>query len=514
MANATSVTAKSTMPAGPMVALRQKLDDLAQLKSALAALQWDKEVMMPVKGNGPRAAMLAYLAGDIHEKSTSKEFRALIDEARAAAEAKSLTPQDAAIVREVWREVSRQEKLPVEFVKELTQVTSEAHHTWIDARKKKDFQLFAPQLRKIVELKKREAELVGFSASPYDALLDTFEPYATTAEIAVTLGNLRNFLTPFLTKIRSAKKPVSTAAIEGDFDVQKQKAFCTLAIRRIGYDFDAGRLDTSAHPFSTTFHPLDTRITTRYSSGELMQSIGGAIHETGHALYDQGLPVAYFGTPLCEAVSMGIHESQSRLWENLVGKSRAFWTYFYPLLQGEFPAELGDVTPEEFYRAIHAVGRSLIRVESDEVSYNLHIILRFEMEKALIEGEIDVAELPAIWNAKMKELLDLEVPDDGVGVLQDVHWSSGLIGYFPTYSLGNLYSAQFFAQAKRDIPALDEAMARGEFGALVKWLREKIHVHGKFYSAGELVEHVTGEKLNSKYFVEYIAQKYGEIYEL
>jgi carboxypeptidase Taq len=245
-----------------------------------------------------------------------------------------------------------------------------------------------------------------------------------------------------------------------------------------------------------------------------MQSVSGVIHETGHALYEQGLPAARFGTPLAEAGSLGIHESQSRLWENLVGKSRAFWIYFYPLLQKEFPVPLRNLSLESFYRAINAVEPSFIRVEADEVTYNLHIILRFEIERALVEGDIGVEDLPRIWNSKMKELLTLDVPDDSLGVLQDVHWSGGMIGYFPTYSLGNLYSAQFFAAAKRDLPTLDDEMARGEFGKLLQWLREKIHVHGKMYSARELVKNATDEKLNSKYFADYISGKYGEIYEL
>ena len=495
-------------------AFEQKLNDIAQLKSALAVLNWDKDVVMPPKGSGPRAAMLGYLAGELHEKVLATEFRDMLRDAKAAADANELSPGDRAIVREVWRDVSREEKLPVEFVKELTQVTSEAYHVWMDARTKKDFRLFAPHLTKIVELKRREAALVGFAQSPYDALVDTFEPYATTEEIAAALGDLRNFLAPFLVKIKNSKAKVSRDAIAGDFDIEKQKAFCTRAAKQIGYDFDAGRLDVSAHPFSTSFHPLDARITTRYNRSEFMQSIGGVIHETGHALYEQGLPAAHFGTPLAEAVSLGIHESQSRLWENLVGKSRAFWTYFYPMLQEEFPAPLRNVSLETFYRAINTVKPSLIRVEADEVTYNLHIILRFEIEVALVDGKIAVEELPRIWNAKVKEFLGLDVPDDSLGVLQDVHWSGGMIGYFPTYSLGNLYSAQFFAAAKRDIPFLDDEMTRGEFGNLLKWLREKIHVHGKFYSAQELAKNATGGKLNSKYFADYISKKYGEIYEL
>jgi carboxypeptidase Taq len=494
-------------------AFQQKLTDIAQLKSAIAVLNWDKDVFMPPKGSGPRAEMLSYLAGELHDKVLAKEFRDLLSEAKAASDANQLSPGEHAIVREVWRDVSREEKLPLEFVKELTQVTSEAYHVWMDARKKKDFKLFAPHLTKIVALKRREADLVGFEGSPYDALLDTFEPYATTQEISAALGELKNFLTPFLVKIKDSKVKLQRDSIAGDFDIEKQKAFCARAAKQIGYDFDAGRLDVSAHPFSTSFHPLDSRITTRYSRSEFMESISGVIHETGHALYEQGLPAAEFGTPLAEAVSLGIHESQSRLWENLVGKSRPFWIYFYPFLQKEFPAALQNISLESFYRVMNAVEPSFIRVEADEVTYNLHVILRFEIERALIEDGLDVAELPRIWNSKMKELLMVDVPDDSLGVLQDVHWSGGMIGYFPTYSLGNLYSAQFFAAARRDIPALDDEMARGEFSNLLQWLREKIHVHGKFYSARELVKNATGEPLNSKHFAAYITRKYGEIYE-
>ena len=493
---------------------RQRLVDIAQLKSAAAVLNWDKDVFMPPKGSAPRAAMLAYLAGEIHNRVLSEEFRGLLGEAKAAADANELSPADRVIVREVSRDVSREEKLPVEFVKELTQLTSEAYHVWIDARKKREFALFAPYLTKIVALKRREADLVGFKRSAYDALLDTFEPYATTEEVAAALGDLRAFLVPFLAKIRNSKMKVSRDVIAGDFDMEKQKAFCILVAKKIGYDFDAGRLDVSAHPFSTSFHPQDSRITTRYDRSNFMQSIGGVVHETGHALYEQGLPAEQFGTPLGEAVSLGIHESQSRLWENLVGKSRAFWTYFYPQLQQTFPNPLQHVSLDSFYRAINLVQPSFVRVEADEVTYNLHIILRFEIEVALIEGSIAVEDLPRIWNSKVKEFLSLDVSDDALGVLQDVHWSGGMIGYFPTYSLGNLYSAQFFAAARRDLPSFEDEMARGEFGKLLGWLREKVHAHGRTYPAQDLARNATGEQLNSKYFADYISRKYGEIYEL
>ncbi|HLJ24731.1 MAG TPA: carboxypeptidase M32 [Candidatus Acidoferrales bacterium] len=296
--------------------------------------------------------------------------------------------------------------------------------------------------------------------------------------------------------------------------MERQKIFAQAAGAAIGFDFDAGRLDETTHPFCSGHGPGDCRITTRYNEHHFNEAFFGVLHESGHGIYDQGLPHEHFGTPLGSATSLGIHESQSRLWENMVGKSRPFWIYFYPLLQKEFPSPLQNVPLETFYRSLNSVEPSFIRVEADEVTYNLHVILRFEIERALIEGDIAVGDLPNIWNSKMKELLMLDVPSDSLGVLQDVHWSGGMIGYFPTYSLGNLYSAQFFAAARRDLPKLDDEMARGEFGSLLKWLREKIHVHGKFYSAQELAKNATGEPLNSKYFAEYITRKFGEIYEL
>jgi carboxypeptidase Taq len=288
--------------------------------------------------------------------------------------------------------------------------------------------------------------------------------------------------------------------------------FNKFVVQKIGFDFDAGRLDTTTHPFATGLHPEDVRITTRYKEDDVLYSLGSAIHEAGHGLYEQGLPSEHFGTPLAEAVSLGIHESQSRMWENLIGKSEPFWKYFYPKLQKEFPEPFRKVSLKDFYRAINNVTPSLIRTEADEVTYNLHIILRFEIEKEMIEGSIDLKDLPNIWRAKMKEYFGISVPNDTLGVLQDVHWSTGLIGYFPTYSFGNLYSAQFFAAMKRDIPDAGKKIAAGKFEEIREWLRHHIHSRGKLYKAGALVKKVTGEPLRSAYFIDYLKQKYGRMY--
>ncbi|HSZ56772.1 MAG TPA: carboxypeptidase M32, partial [Tepidisphaeraceae bacterium] len=356
-----------------------------------------------------------------------------------------------------------------------------------------------------------EAEYVGYQNSPYDALLDTFEPYATTEEIATALGDLKNFLAPFLVKIKNSKVKINREVIAGNFDIEKQKAFCTMVAAKIGYDFDAGRLNVSAHPFSTSFHPLDARITTRYSASEFMQSISGVVHETGHALYEQGLPQEHYGTPLGGAISLGIHESQSRMWENLVGRDRAFWRHFLPLARQTFAEPLQGVTDEQWYFAINDIRPSLIRTEADEATYNLHVLLRFEIEQALLNDQLKPADLPEAWNQKMRQYLGVVPPDDARGCLQDIHWSGGAIGYFPTYTLGNLYAAQFFEQAATDIPGLDESFSRGDFAPLLGWLREKIHRHGKRFRAGELVRRVTGQDLSAEPLLRHLKRK-GELY--
>ena len=494
--------------------LKEKLLEIYHLGSALQVLHWDMEVFMPPKGTESRAKTIANLSGILHEKFTSKEFAAFLNKAKLQLDAGKLGDADSAIVREIWREFERQKKLPMGFVKEMAQVCSEGHNIWIEAKEKSDFKLFLPQLKKIVALKRKEAALVGFKKSPYDALLDTYEPYATSEEISMIFEDLKNFLVPFLKKIEKAKRKVDPNILKGNFPVDQQKQFDEEVAKKIGFDFEAGRLDTSVHPFSTGFHPSDVRITTRFREYDLLDSFYGVIHEAGHGLYEQGLNVDHFGTPLGEAISHGIHESQSRMWENNVARSKNFWKYFFPKLQKQFPKPFAKTKFDDFYRAINFVEPSLIRVEADEVTYSLHIILRFEIEKELIEGSIEVEDLPKIWNAKMKEYLGVKVPNDANGVLQDVHWSGGGVGYFPSYALGNLYAAQFYNTAKNDLIDLEKEIAAGEFGHLREWLRKKIHIHGKMYSADGLVREVTGEPLTSQYFIDYLKKKYGEIYNI
>ncbi|MFA5961113.1 MAG: carboxypeptidase M32 [Parcubacteria group bacterium] len=493
---------------------REKLAELYHLNSAITVLNWDQEVNMPTKGNELRAKTIANLSGILHDKFTSSDFSKLIKSAKKEMDAGKLNDENACIVREVWREFSREKKLPLAFVKELSETTSRSQMIWAKARKENNFKLFLPELKKIVALKRKEAELVGYAGSPYNALLDTYEPYMRVEEIEMIFDELKNFLIPFLAKIKKSKVKIDRKVLKGKFEIGKQIEFNKLIAGKMGFDFEAGRLDVSTHPFSTNFHAEDVRMTTRYDEKDIFSSLNSTIHESGHSLYEQGIKVENFGSPLGESISHGVHESQSRMWENLVGRGKNFWKYFYPKLIREFPGHFKKIKFEDFYRAINAVKPSLIRVDADEVTYNLHIILRFEIEKDLIEGSIEVEDLPKIWNDKMKEYFGVIVPNDALGVLQDVHWSGGNIGYFPTYTLGNLYSTQFYATAKKDILNLEKEIALGHLEHLREWLRKNIHIHGKLYSASELVKNITSEGLNGQYFIDYIKNKYSEIYKL
>ncbi len=494
--------------------LRERLADIAHLSAVAAVLNWDQEVMMPKKAADFRAQSVAALAGVLHAKFVAIDDDGLLTGLKALLDAKKLRGGDAVTVSETWRSFVREKKLPEKFVKEMAEVTSKAQTVWAEARASNDFKLFLPHLSRIVKLKRQEAEFVGYKVSPYDALLDSYEPDMATEDASRVLEDLKAFLVPFVKKIAASKKKISAKALKGNFPLEKQAAFNAYVASAIGFDFEAGRLDGSTHPFSTSFSPNDCRITTRYKKDDVMYAIGSTVHEAGHAMYEQGLPAAHFGTPLSQSVSLGIHESQSRMWENAVGKSREFWSYFYSKLKKAFPVPFGKLSLDGFYTAINAVKPSLVRTEADEATYNLHIILRFEIEREMIEGSIDLKDLPKIWDAKFQEYFGMKPPSDSLGVLQDVHWSCGYIGYFPTYSLGNLYAAQFYAAMEREIPDVKKKIAKGDFAPVKAWLNKNIHAHGKTYSADALVRKVTGEPLTSAYFTDYLQKKYGEIYGL
>lgn len=494
----------------PYRELIEQMKDIARLASVAQLLDWDQETYMPRRGVSARAEQAALVAGLVHERLVSEDIRRRLEDARVA-------QSDAtawANVREARRAYARAAKLPTDLVKEIAHSSSLAKEAWQEARKSNDFGRFAPLLGKLVELKRRVAELVGYEGEPYDALLDEFEPGAKTREIESIFADLRRQTVALLDRLRAGKAPDDTI-LRRMYPEPQQRLLSQRMAEAIGFDFERGRADVSVHPFCLTIGgPSDVRITTRYEERFLPSALFGTLHECGHALYEQGLPEDHLFEPIGEAVSLGVHESQSRLWENLVGRNRAFWTFHFPALTRLFPDALRGVTLDDFYRAINRVKPSLIRVEADEVTYNLHIILRFELERALFRGELAVADLPAAWNERMTRTVGVTPQRDADGCLQDIHWALGAFGYFPTYTLGNLYAAQFFEQARRDIPDLTDRIAANDHEALLSWLRTNIHQHGRQYRAHELVQRVTGSPLSCEPFVRYITRKCEEVYGL
>jgi carboxypeptidase Taq len=498
-----------------------RLLEIQRINSAASVLSWDQETNMPAGGGAARAEQIAVLQGIAHQKLVSEELAALlhrwIDPATGQPIEVGADGWDApstSLLREVWRDFSRAKKLPSDFVIRLSRECSLAQQTWTEAREDNDFKTFLPHVESLVAMKREEAGYLGYKVSPYDALLDTYEPGATIAQLAPLFDLLRTRLVPLLRRVTDSGETIDRSMLAQRFDPARQIEFGRLVLTAMGYDFEHGRLDLSAHPFTTSFHPTDVRVTTRVMEDDVASCLFSCIHEGGHGLYDQGLDPRYYGTPLGDSVSLGIHESQSRLWENCVGRSRAFWQFFYPILQRTFPDQLGQVDMESFYAAINRAQPSLIRVEADELTYNLHIMLRFEIERELIEGRVRANDLPAMWNEKMEEYLGIRPQHDADGVLQDVHWSMGAFGYFPTYTLGNLYAVQFFEQAKRELPAVERDIAAGQFLGLRRWLEQKIHRWGRMFTADNLCQRITGSSLDPEPFLRYVEQKYAELYRL
>ncbi len=483
--------------------------ELGDLGAALGLLEWDQEVMMPPRGVEGRARARATLAALVHDRVVDEELGGLIGELDATG---SGGPWAAANVREMKRQRDRAVKVPRQLVADLARESSLAQQAWVAARRDDDWARFAPHLVRLVDLKRREAEAVGYEAEPYDALLDEFEPGAKAAQLEGVFTELRRGLVPVLDALRGAPNPPDDALWRGDFAAADQDRLGRAVLAAMGYDFAAGRLDVSAHPFTQGFNPGDVRITTRYDEHDLQTGLYADMHEGGHALYELGLPAEHAGEPVGAAVSLGIHESQSRLWENLVGRSRPFVGWLRGHLAEIWPAVHARTDAEALYRAANTVQPSLIRIEADEVTYNLHIILRMEIERALVAGDVQVDDLPGLWREKVKTYLGLEVPTDREGVLQDIHWSFGLFGYFPTYALGNLYAAQLFAAARRHLPDLDEQMARGDLGNLLHWLRANVHGPGSLYRADELCVRVTGAPLSPEPFLAHVREKFGDVY--
>lgn len=486
------------------------LQKAADLNYASAVLGWDQEVYMPPKGAYFRGRQLATLASQAHELSTSEKLGNLLD---ALAGDKTLTASEHMNILRSKEDFDRNKKLSSAFVEEMSMLSSECFNTWIEARGKNDFSIFAPALGKMIALKRRQADLYGYKAHPYDALLDEYEKDATVAMLDPVFQGIKEQLPPILDKIKAAAQ-VDNSFFHGHFPKQSQWDFSVDVLKAMGYDFEAGRQDYAEHPFTTSFAATDVRITTRVDEHNYASLLWSTIHEGGHALYEQGLPEDQYGLPLGSPTSLGIHESQSRLWENCIGRSKDFWTGFFPQLQTYFPQQLCGITATGFYKACNRVEPSLIRTEADEVTYHFHVLIRYEIEKALIEGTLDPKDLAIAWNDLYKKYLGITPKDDKTGVLQDVHWSHGSFGYFPTYTLGSFYAAQFFAQANKEIPGMQTKTATRDFRELLQWLRMKIHRHGRYYNSEDLCQLVTGEKLNVGYFMSYIQEKYADVYGL
>ena len=491
------------------------LRDAALLGSCASVLSWDEQTFLPPAGAAHRAEQLAMLAGLTHERATSPRIGELLAELEQSGQLGEANSPRAVNVREARHAYDRVTKLPRSLVEELSRTTTLAQQAWVAARKKSDFAEFLPWLERMVGLKREQAAALGYGDGiPYDALLDEFEPGVSSAEISAIFVPLQDELVKLVAAIQESSRRPDVSLLTRRYPLDAQRRFAETAARAIGFDFEAGRLDVAPHPFCSGMGPGDCRLTTRYNEQHFPGAFFGALHEAGHGLYEQGLEKSAFGSPMGENVSLGIHESQSRLWENFVGRSRAFWQHFLAPATQAFPESLTGVNLDEWYAAINDVRPSFIRVEADEVTYNLHILLRFELEQPLISGDLHPADVPAVWNETFSRYFSLTPPDAARGCLQDIHWSGGLIGYFPTYSLGNMYAAQFYDAAQRDLGDLSTQFANGDFRPLLDWLRTNIHRRGKQFRANRLVQTVTGKPLSHQPLITHLHRKFDELYGL
>jgi len=498
--------------------MQQRVEDLKRLfgqvhdlNAAANVLEWDQETYMPDGAAEARAHQVATLRRLAHECFTADEVGTLLES--LATETQTLDPgtTQASLVRVGRRDYEKAVRIPASLVAAMAEAVARGKQAWREARATNTYAVFAPHLERLIELNVQKAEALGYNEHIYDALLDQFEEGMQASTVEAVFNALRAELVPIVHAIAEREIPEDNF-LHQRFDTQKQWDFGLEVIKDFGYDFRRGRLDRSAHPFTTAFSITDVRLTTRLDEQYLPTAFFGTLHECGHGLYEQGIDLTLNRTPLADGTSLGMHESQSRLWENLVGRSRVFWKHYYPRLQAFFPEQLAGISLETFYRGINRVRPSLIRVEADEVTYNLHIMLRFELEQSMLEGRVAVGELPERWRAKMEEYLGVCPETDADGVLQDIHWSLGALGYFPTYAFGNLMSVQLFEQACLDLPGLEDQMAEGQFDALLGWLRTNIHQYGRTLQAAEILKRITGEDLQAAPWLAYIREKYGKIY--
>jgi carboxypeptidase Taq len=493
--------------------LKLILGEVADLNAAMSLLGWDQQTYMPTGGSDDRGQQLATLGTIAHAKATSPEVGRLLEDLKSDLRGAEPSSEEAALVRVAARDFDKAVRVPPEFVAEQAIVTTRAFEAWHEARSKSDFSIFLPHLEKVVELVKRYISFFPPADHPYDTLLDDYEPGMKTADVRAIFDSLRPKQVGLIKAI-AGRPPINDKFLHRKYDEQKVWAFAAEITRSFGYDWSRGRMDKAPHPFETSFSSKDVRITNRYEPANPLATLFSAMHESGHAMYEQGIDPARDRTSLAHGASLGVHESQSRMWENLVGRSLPFWEFMYSRLKKTFASQLDGVGLKNFYRAINKVQPSMIRVNADEATYNLHIMLRLELEIAIVEGKIALKDLPEIWNGKMQDYLGITPTNDAEGVLQDVHWSYGSIGYFSTYALGNLISAQLWEKVRSDLGDLDAQIRKGQFDGLLTWLRENLHRYGRKYDPQDLVQRITGSKITPEPYVRYLTTKYSDIYGL
>lgn len=489
----------------PLMQLKKYSAELVDLHHTLALMQWDQEVRMPRRASEGRAGQFATLSGLVHRREVAPELGALLAEAERQKE--GLSVEDRALLRVMRRSYEQNVRLPEDFVAEFSRLTSQAQMSWLEAREQSEFAIFQPLLERLVVMARQQAEYLGYTDHPYDALLDLHEEGLSTDQVAGMFAELQAPLVALVKKFSGRLAPLSFTA---PFSLTGQEQFAEHLLVAMGFDFSRGCLARSAHPFSSTLGHHDRRITNRYAPKSL-DFIFGALHEGGHALYEQGIDERLAHSHLDDGVSLGIHESQSRFWENVVGRGRPFWQRFFPELQQAFPAQFAQTGLDDFVRGINAVTPGLIRVDADEVTYNLHVLIRFEIEKGLIEGSMEVADLPRVWREKYRQYLGVEVESDADGVLQDIHWAHGSFGYFPTYTIGNLASAQIWEAYKQYDPGFKQTLGVGNLAKVREWLVREIHGHGSVYLPEELLVRVTGAPLSAQPFLAYLEEKFSRL---
>ena len=489
--------------------LKRYIEDISKMNSALEIIYWDTQTKMPKKAIEQRSGIIEYLSGEIFKMTTSDKMGELLDYFK---DTDGLLEVDKLIVKHARKDYDETKKIPEDRYREYVVAQALSENAWEEAKEQKNFEIFKPHLKKMIDFQREFVEYWGYKDNKYDTLLDKYEEGLTVRKLDKIFSELKDGIIEILNKVQNSNKKVDKSFFIGNFNKESQEKFALFVLKKMGYSFEYGRIDESIHPFTTSFGNRDVRITTNYSNDDFTSALFSSIHEGGHGIFDQSVPDELQRTGLDTDLSMSIHESQSRFYENILGRSKAFWEYFFPFLKYEFK-EFAHLNLEEFYEAINYVKPSLIRTEADELTYSLHIIIRYEIEKALINGDLDIDDVKEEWNKKYKEYLGVEPRDDSEGILQDVHWSDGSFGYFPSYALGNIYGAQILHQMKKEYTGMYDDIRNGEFGGVKMWLYENVHKSAALYSPSELIKNITNEELNCKYFLEYLSKKYLSIYK-